>query len=1258
MTQELETATPEQVAVSDNWFVRTLGKVTNAPVIRHILREFSRPAFFVGNLFEGDIKNALTVLIPFSNIDDDEATLVSDTLFPKSTHWLLKLGADIITDPLIWTGVGGLGRVTARIGGLTKSGAVARSRTALEVAKKVPGAAGEAQVKAITTQVKSLADKLSVQLDDVADFGSTLQSQVNNGNRALITIGGNEFVRGEPIFKFLTKANEVLRATPGPKNAIKLFEDIFGAVAQSPAIRAYETALAGLNATNKYALVKTTDNLRKVIDDNLSEAEGRAFAREMSAARGKFKSFDENGILKNRADVVAAFGGDARKIKVHDAWASVVRATAKMRSDAGLPKARLGGDLNKVMQVDIPNNLKVLTAKMVDDVAKDVQPTLDRLSGASASMQQIIKLSDGKIGNPSQIQRLQIAAGAINEARGVLRNVMGRKVPNVQKAVDDLEKVAGKNFDDFKAFADELGIKLSADELQTVQTNLRSMKLISESMEGISDVVRTGKGELVGSADVTMSQAIKNLTPEQAQALVNDFSARSIGEIGTKSLAQSFTEKTAAILARRARIEKVMDELPPWTHHTLTLEAAEALRKLGLIQSAKKKGIDLSVIIPRKFRENLEEGVSRPLDLNEVNDIFRAGKDLKDGTVDKIRQFLAPKIAANEKKLEKLIDQGKVKNMQDAIDNGFLTDVANVFETDIRVIADTLSKKTVESTNVANHFTAAGKLFGRRVATTAEKEAGIGAKGGVELVDEIPPGWVQAPDNITGLDGVFLPPEIAQSITKRTEMFTNVESMNSLLRSYDQVQSFVKANLTVFWPAFHARNAMSNQMLKVMAGMNPGPKFASLWVDAVKLRRFSRNPAKFDSQLRTMKFTNGMDGHQMLEVMRRSRALDGSSMHREFPGLFPTNRQKVKQSVLKTPVRAYRKAAQAGSGTAGFIEDTDKIHMILWSLDEGLDEISAAERAIATLFDYGDVTSFEQNVFKRLFPFYSWSRKSIPSSLRSIAMNPGRLSAFTKLLDGIAVDDPIPEELLPNYVQDQFGVPVRIDDNGDPEFFLLESWVPFFELNKIPLSGQGLFDEFMAMLTPILKIPLEQGINKSFFFKQEITRFEGEKTEWLGFKGRFTKRQRHALSVIRALNEADNIIRATPLTPEDSFRRKQARDELLRFSTGIRLTKVDMERQKNRVKFERGREQATLQGLFNRAARNGDVANMEAVVENAREKGIELKTDQEQIDKVLARANQIEKGSKKSKAGGLESSIPGLPDIQKRMAQLLKEATE
>jgi len=1306
-----------------------------------------------------------------------------------------------------------------------------------------------------------------------------------------------------------------------------------------------------------------------VIDNNLTKVEARAFGRELSKGRAKFKNIDEFGIFKLREDVIKTFDGNAKKVAVHDAWAAVVRAAGKMNKDAGLPQARLGGDLDKIMRVEIPRDLRGIAKKMTTDVAKDIQPILDKLSGAASSMRRTIEIFDGRLGNPSQMQRIQIASGVINKSRETLRTVMKGKVSNVQGAVNDLEKIAGKNFNDFKSLADDLGLDLTSDELLTVQTNLRSMKLISDSMEGSSDVIRTGKAELVGSADVTMTKAIENLTPEQAQALVTEFSSRSIGEVGSKTLAESFRDKAGAILAKRERIQKVMDEMPPWVHHTLTLDSALAVQSLGLIQKGKKQGIDLSMVVPRKFREKIEEGVSRPLDLNEVNDLFLDG-GLKSGTVDKIRQFLAPQIEKQRRKLDKLIDQGKVENMQDAIDKGFLPDVVNVFETDIRVIADTLARKTVESVNVADHFTTAAKLFGRRIATTAERQAGTVAREGVELIDEAPPGWVQVPDDIKGMEGVFLPADIAQQISRRTDMFTNVESMNSLLKSFDQVQSTIKAQQTVLWPAFHARNALSNQILKVMAGMNPGPKFVKLWLDSFKLRRFSRNPARFDNELKAMKFNNGMNGHQMLDVMRRSRALDGSSMHREFTGLFPTNRSKVKSSVLKTPVQAYRKAAQIGSGTAGFIEDTDKIHMVLWSLDEGLDEISAAERAVSVLFDYGDVTSFEQNVFKRLFPYYcvptdsseimtrdgwkyydevsigdeiltvnpetnesewqtiddlavfdydddllefeskglkftatddhrwyvrantfpggkrghlykikrghqlntndwvvtagsgitdendeitgrdaaligwlvtdgfarykgnhmevvysqspkkhldeildllgddagkqfshpesgvvsvratgklrkriqmllpskahfpafvgklsranaeimyaammaaegsmsyntpcfsqnpgpvldgfqmlmqmlgksgnakrrydsnchviyvkqtnafgfkdvkhkyvpfsgkifcpktqnstwvmrqdgcvtvtgnTWSRKSIPSSLKSIAMNPGRLSAFTKLLDGVAVDEPIPEDLIPNYVQDQFGVPVRMTDDGDPEFFLLESWIPFFELNKIPLNGVQLFEEAMAMLTPILKIPLEQGINRSFFFKNEITRFEGEKTEWLGFKGKFTKRQRHLLSVIRALNEADNIIRTTPLTAEDSFRRKDAVAEVLRFTTGARLTRVDMERQKSRVKFEKGREQATLQGAFNRAARNGDIANMEAVVQVAREKGIQLKTDQSQIDKVLARAKQIEKGSKKSKAGGLESTIPGLPDIQKRLSQLIKEATK
>ena len=172
------------------------------------------------------------------------------------------------------------------------------------------------------------------------------------------------------------------------------------------------------------------------------------------------------------------------------------------------------------------------------------------------------------------------------------------------------------------------------------------------------------------------------------------------------------------------------------------------------------------------------------------------------------------------------------------------------------------------------------------------------------------------------------------------------------------------------------------------------------------------------------------------------------------------------------------------------------------------------------LFDYSDLSAFEQNVFKRLIPFYTWSRKNIPAQIEGILKNPQRYQKLTTAREQIEYGEgrPSPE------ATDWYGkrVPIYLGKDGESDIWKMISllnYAPVADLERLGRPKDLLFE----MTTPFLKEPMEQLVNYSAYRHKAIQKYKGQTEDFLGI--RMPKRMAHLAQLLVPIAELN---RANP----------------------------------------------------------------------------------------------------------------------------------
>lgn len=253
----------------------------------------------------------------------------------------------------------------------------------------------------------------------------------------------------------------------------------------------------------------------------------------------------------------------------------------------------------------------------------------------------------------------------------------------------------------------------------------------------------------------------------------------------------------------------------------------------------------------------------------------------------------------------------------------------------------------------------------------------------------------------------WFPDDMARDIDGMDRKFLTHPQLQSLLSRYDGFNRFVKTYLTAPFPSFHFRNAYGNAAQAFtdigVALFHPG---------TAKMVRNVLGPegGKLVDRDAVLKTVTGREytARQIAQLVRQNKVLTDEQALFEFSGVAEQAARmgapirgigSTERSLLKDVASAgARPLARKGRQAAQTIENSSRVQLFVTYLRRGMRPEDASARVNKFLFDYSNLSNFEQAWMKRLFTFFTFPRKNVPLQIENVFLRPGTTSVQLDLL--------------------------------------------------------------------------------------------------------------------------------------------------------------------------------------------------------------------------------------------------------------------
>lgn len=347
----------------------------------------------------------------------------------------------------------------------------------------------------------------------------------------------------------------------------------------------------------------------------------------------------------------------------------------------------------------------------------------------------------------------------------------------------------------------------------------------------------------------------------------------------------------------------------------------------------------------------------------------------------------------------------------------------------------------------------------------------------------------------------YVPQEAFERVTKTLKPFSGPEPVQKAVRGLDWLTNLWRSAITL-WPGKHFRDVTSDVMNTALAGGKPTALLEAnkLLKPGATLEGIEKAPALAGQNLTAKQATDKLVDEMLVhnvfspqQFQEEQQVLQGLSKGRKlkFPG-DPDYMQTTVEALLAPggnlnpfdvekfrPYRSSRALESRNMFRAQVGNFIDRIR-------KGDSFGEAARAAKEVIGDFGPMTSVESNIFRRLFPFYGYSRANVMNQLQKLTTQPGPTAGVVR-----AMNAPVGGEFTPEHIRGGVAIPIG-ERKGGMQRFLSSLGTPLEEATerfKFGPRGFELKDTAMAHLgamNPVAKTPLELIFGKQFFSGRDL----------------------------------------------------------------------------------------------------------------------------------------------------------------------------
>lgn len=369
------------------------------------------------------------------------------------------------------------------------------------------------------------------------------------------------------------------------------------------------------------------------------------------------------------------------------------------------------------------------------------------------------------------------------------------------------------------------------------------------------------------------------------------------------------------------------------------------------------------------------------------------------------------------------------------------------------------------------------------------------------------------------LDGYYFPADIAKQIPRVIKDWSVVSwtPQNKALRLYDRVLSMWKSGVTIYRPAHHIRNMIGDVYLGWMDGVNS----VRPYILAARVQRSMKGAYEtlqdVDNlvQLGVMQrgfgtprpneilFKNksgvGFTAEQIGAVAHQKGLLEHAKSLEDIIDMGETSKIRPFGGKVQKVARGASELQNHNARLAHFIDKVIK------SRGSNLEEIfeQASRRARKWHPSGLDLTEFERKYMRRIIPFYTWMRKSLPLLAEGLVMNPGKTVIPAKMYDAIqemqGIDtpgrhDPFPvDQMFPEWIRAQGVGPISgpdgflgsFSDQMPPGYTM--GGVGLNPLTELITQVESPGRTLASSLTPAVGVPIQLMTGRKLFTGEPIS---------------------------------------------------------------------------------------------------------------------------------------------------------------------------